>query len=53
MTKNCCPRSGLIVDKDLFAEKGGRQLTSIRWKERERERDREREREREREKERE
>ena len=49
MTKNCCPRSGLIVDKDLFAEKGGRQLTSIRWKERERERKRTRERERERE----
>ena len=48
MTKNCCPRSGLIVDKDLFAEKGGRQLTSIRWKERERERKRTRERERER-----
>ena len=48
MTKKCCPRRGLIVDKDLFAEKGGRQLTSIRWKERERERKRTRERERER-----
>ena len=47
MTKNCCPRSGLIVDKDLFAEKGGRQLTSIRWKEREREKENERKRERE------
>ena len=47
MTKNCCPRSGLIVDKDLFAEKGRRQLTSIRWKEREREKENERKRERE------
>ena len=49
MTKNCCPRNGLIVDKDLFAEKGGRQLTSIRWEEKEREREKENERKRERE----
>ena len=48
LTKNCCPRSRLIVDRDLFAEKGGRQLTSIRWKEREKENERKRERESER-----
>ena len=53
MTKKCCPRRGLIVDKDFFAEKGGRQLTSIRWKERERETEREREKENERKRERE
>ncbi len=44
MTKTC-PRSGLIVDRDLFAEKGGRQLTSICWKERAREKENERKRE--------
>ena len=48
MTKNCCPRSGLIVDKDLFAEKGG-PTADIDPLERERERERKRTRERERE----
>ena len=47
MTKKNCPRSGLIVDKDLFAEKGGRQLISIRWKEKKNEKENERRKERE------